>query len=368
MKDSQFWQKLSLGFALFSMFFGAGNVIFPLLLGKIVGDQLPLALAGLLITAVGLPFMGVWIVSRLDGNPNPFFRYFGNLPSKVIIATLMLLLGPLGSTPRCIALSYATMRDSLGNPSSYLFSFVSCVVLFFLCYRQTRMLSWLSKVWTPMLLASLLFLLIGGFVVAPSGMPDLGVGKVESFWLGLSEGYNTMDLLAAFFFAPLLFVSLGDKKGWDGATTRRFVQKSSIIGIGLLAIFYLGFSALSAKMAPSLAGVENAEILKFISYQVAGKYGAILLNLVVAFACFTTAMALACVFANYLHEQVFKRKLPFAGALAITLVLTGAVASLEFNGIAHFLGPVLQVVYPLVIAMGIIFLVALSKKKVVSSN
>lgn len=365
MKPLHFFQKLTLGFTLFSMFFGAGNVIFPLVLGKMVGDQLPLALIGLLITAVGLPFMGVWIVSRLDGNPGPFFNYFGNIRGKTIVAILMLLLGPLGSTPRCIALSYATMKESVGNPSSFVFSFVSCIVLFFLCYRQTRMLSLLSRVLTPLLIASLLFLLIGGFVIAPTGLPVLEMSQGESFWLGLSEGYNTMDLLAAFFFAPLLFVSLESKKGWDAVTTRKFVQKSSIIGIGLLAVFYLGFSALSAKLSPVLKGVENAEILKHISFLVAGKYGALLLNLVVAFACYTTAMALACVFANYLHE-LFRKKISFAASLAITLSLTCMIASLEFNGIAVFLGPVLQIVYPVVIGMGIVFLIALSRKKVLS--
>jgi LIVCS family branched-chain amino acid:cation transporter len=121
-------------------------------------------------------------------------------------------------------------------------------------------------------------------------------------------------------------------------------------------------------MSPMLKNVDNAEILKYISYQVAGEYGALLLNLVVAFACFTTAMALASVFANYLHEQIFKKKISSAMGLAITLVVTCAIASLEFNGIALFLGPIIKIVYPIVIAMGIIFLIAISKKKSVSAS
>src|SRR5688572_9085728 len=124
------YRYLTMGLAMFSMFFGAGNVIFPLIIGQATGEQIPYALLGLLLTAVGIPFTGLITMILFQGDYNNFFARFSTSLGLLLMWMIMLLLGPFGAIPRCIALSYSTCKAILPSLSSPLFSGLACLTIF----------------------------------------------------------------------------------------------------------------------------------------------------------------------------------------------------------------------------------------------
>ena len=110
-------EAISVGLAMFSMFFGAGNIIYPLAVGQYAGDKNFYAILGLILTAAVMPIAGVIAMILFDGNYRQFFGRLGRVPGFLLALTTISLLGPLGSTPRCIALSYITLKSSFLNIS-----------------------------------------------------------------------------------------------------------------------------------------------------------------------------------------------------------------------------------------------------------
>ena len=102
----------STGLAMFSMFFGAGNVVFPLVVGQTAGDQTLFRATGVIINCCGVPFLGLIVILLFQGNYQQFFARSGKVPGFLLAAAIMLLIGPFGGLPRCIALSYSTLKLS----------------------------------------------------------------------------------------------------------------------------------------------------------------------------------------------------------------------------------------------------------------
>ena len=102
--------SLSTGFAMFSMFFGAGNITFPLIIGQTVEDGLVWALLGLILTAVLIPFSGLMSITLFEGDYESFFSRIGRIPGMSVIIMLICLIGPFGGIPRCITLTYSTLK------------------------------------------------------------------------------------------------------------------------------------------------------------------------------------------------------------------------------------------------------------------
>lgn len=340
----------AVGLALFAMFFGAGNIIFPLALGRMAVDQMPWGLAGLLLTAVAMPFIGLLAMFRYEGQIRPFFSRLGNIPGLVIAALIISLLGPFGAAPRCIALAHSTLSLFLPNIPLILFSGAACLVIFLFSYRASRLVKVLGYILAPVKIAFLLFVIIKGFFEAPEmAVVSPGPSTAAHFWTGLAQGYNTMDLLAAFFFAPLVISYFGKPK--KGRPINRFVLLTSAIGGSLLAFVYAGFYYLAYLYAPQLQAVPDDRLLGAIAMKVLGPYAGLIVGLTVTFACLTTAIALLSAFANFIDKEIARGKVNYGFILILSLLLTFSVTTLEFQGIARFLNPILEVVYPALIAL-----------------
>lgn len=130
-------QRLAIGLAMFSMFFGAGNSIFPLAVGQYAGDKNIYAMSGLILTAAIMPIAGVVAMVLYEGDYKQFFGRLGRVPGFLLALCVISLLGPLGSTPRCIALAYTTLKTAIPQLSMTLFSFVSCCFIFLCAYKKT---------------------------------------------------------------------------------------------------------------------------------------------------------------------------------------------------------------------------------------
>src|SRR3984957_7879195 len=140
MKKYFSFEAFTIGLAMFSMFFGAGNVIFPLAVGQFAGDKNLFAMSGLIMTAAIMPIAGVIAMILFDGNIRHFFGRIGRVPGFLLATLAITLLGPLGSTPRCIALSFTTLKTFLPEISPIVFSVVACVIIFLFTFRKTHLL------------------------------------------------------------------------------------------------------------------------------------------------------------------------------------------------------------------------------------
>lgn len=340
----------SIGLAIFAMFFGAGNIIFPLALGQIALDQTPWGLLGLLLTAVAMPFAGLLAMFRYQGQVRHFFNRLGKIPGLIVAIIIISLLGPFGSAPRCIALAYSTLSLSLPGIPLVVFSACACGLIFLFTYKENRLLKLLGYVLSPLKVTLLILIIIKGFMEAPEAiLISADPSRTSHFLHGLTEGYNTMDLLAAFFFAPIIISSLSKEGGEQ--KLNRFVFKASAVGAFLLTIIYIGFCYLAYLYAPQLEGISNDKLLGAIAIKILGPYAGLFVGLTVTFACLTTAIALIAAFTSFMHKEVLKEKIGYIAVLLISLLMTFGVASLEFQGIARFLSPILEICYPALILL-----------------
>ncbi len=349
---------ISTGLAIFSMFFGAGNIVFPLALGLFTQDKNFTAVLGMLLTAVLVPLMGLFAMLLYEGDYKSFFQKAGKIPGFIITLLILGLIGPLGGIPRCITISFSTL-SAFGNVTSWasltLFSFFSCATIFLFTFRPNRILPLMGYVLTPILLLSLCVIVLKGIF----SMPAAGISSHtvwQTFSHGFVEGYNTMDLLAAFFFSSVVLACLPrGKKGMGDPFERRSTIKmagfSALIAASLLALVYICFSYLAAGYSESLKGVPSDLLLGSLAYRLLGPYAGLVAGVAVSFACLTTEIALTAVFSEFVRKILFKERISHTTSILCTLGLSFLVSTLRFQGISAFLVPILEVCYPALIAL-----------------
>lgn len=345
----------STGLAIFSMFFGAGNIVFPLAIGQLTQDKNFYALLGLIFTAVFVPLMGLLAMMLYQGNYTAFFRQIGKVPGFILTLAILGVIGPFGGIPRCITISHATL-EQFGFPLNLpLFSLLSCAVIFLFTFRPNKMLPLLGYVLTPLLLISLGLIAVKGLFLEK--MTEVSAfTRWETFAQGLLTGYNTLDLLAAFFFSSVVFICLQEKQEKQTEATHKpshlkIAIFGSFIAAFLLGLVYVGFSYLSARQGVALKDLPSHELLGALASNLLGPHAGLVAGVAVAFACLTTEIALAAIIGGFICKTLSKEKVPYPLALGITLMLSFAISTLHFEGITAFLAPFLKVCYPALIVL-----------------
>lgn len=348
---------LAAGLALFSMFFGAGDLIWPLILGGQAQDKNLFAMLGLLITGVSLPLLGLISMMLFEGDYRAFFGRIGRGPSLVLIFIIQAILGPLGSIPRLITLSYATLKPYLPTEVDLVFfSVATCLVVLAFTIRPQRVIDLLGLVLTPILLLSLGAILAIGLWNPPAAAANPMLPS-EAFSSGLKVGYNTLDLIASFIFAPLVlshFVMDGHNPSEGKGVLFKKMVKSSCIAAGLLSLMYVGLTYVASFYVPYLDPSHlPEERLSAISMLLLGPTGALISCVAVAMACLTTAIPLVSICGNYIREDLFQNKGGSLLPLVATLAISALIANMGFMGIAAMLGPVLQILCPGLIVLSL---------------
>jgi LIVCS family branched-chain amino acid:cation transporter len=352
--SSQRSTTLTTGLAVFSMLFGAGNIVFALAVGQYAQDKNFFAIMGLLITAVGVPLLGLIAMTLYNGDYKSFFERIGKIPGFTVATIILGLIGPFGATPRCIALSYSTSKMYLPEISLPIFSLFACFFIFLCTFKRTSILEILGYVLTPLKLGSLTFIIIMGFLYLPE-TPATTHNELAVFLKGLKDGYQTMDLLATFFFCSVVLDCL--RKNFDVSSSANYKQligitlKACCIGAGLLAMIYIGFSYVAAAYSGSLGNVSAEDLISSIAIQILGPYAGLIVSFTVTLACLTTAVALTTVFAEFIHKDLSKNRISYLAALLISLAITYAISTLNFTGIITLLAPILQLCYPALIVL-----------------
>lgn len=351
------------GLALFSMFFGAGDLIWPLILGGTAGDKNTYATMGLLITGVTLPLLGLIAMMLFQGDYRTFFRQVGAVPSICLIFIIQAILGPIGTIPRLMTLSHATINPYLPwEISLTTFSIVASVVVFALTIKKQRVIALLGLILTPILLLCLLAILGIGFTNPPEAFAG-HMSSGDAFKEGLNVGYNTLDLIASFIFAPFVIAHFyQDEKAFQIPEERlqilKKMFKASLLAAGLLSMMYIGLTHLASFYTPFLpAGHAPESRLSLIAHLLLGHQGAFIACLAVTMACLTTAIPISSICSDYIRQDIFKNKVGPAIPLLITLTISGIIANLGFTGIANMLSPILHVLCPGLIVLSILNIV-----------
>lgn len=334
------------GFALFSMFFGAGNLIFPLTIGQIAGTETGYATLGLLVTSVGVPLLGMAAMILFHGDYRSFFDRLGKVPSRLLIGAIIALLGPFGAMPRCIAFSYGNFPDAM--PFA-LFSGLFCLTVFLLTYWKMRIVDLLGYILTPLLIVFMVYMIIKGLIM-PNVPLESAYDHKEAFLMGLKEGYQTMDLLAALFFSSIVIVTFNKKEKEPRKTILKTFY-ATLIGLSLLALSYLGLSMASAQHASSMIGVKQEELFNALARHLLGSDAALISAIIVMLACLTTVISIGTIIADYINDELSQGRLGYGKSLGITLFTTFGVSLLKFSGIKAFILPLLTITYPALIVL-----------------
>lgn len=340
------------GLAVFSMFFGSGNLVFPLLLGKSVQAETPSAIFGLLLTGILMPFLGILAMIIYRGEYKNFFGWLGKWPYLFICTCIVALIGPFGVLPRCLTIAHAGVTMCFPDMPLLPFSILSCAFIFIASMKKGRLVDILGYYLTPCLIFALTVIVVKGLFSMPQSSSG-ELSQIDSFKLGFFQGYNTMDLLAAFFFSKTVLLYFESSEGID----LNRALKAGGIGMGLLAITYVAFAFLGASYGSLLHNVAPEQLLMHIALEVLGPFGGLMASVAISLACLTTAIALAEVSANFLVYDLCDGKLSNLSAMAVVLLISIAVSTFEFSGIAKILGPILEFSYPFLIAVTFINLV-----------
>jgi len=336
-----------LGFSIFAMFFGSGNLVFPMQIGSSCLNHWEIGFLGLLISGILIPFAGVFAIKRYQGSYDRFFKELGFGANIIIPLVLLSLLGAFGVVPRCITVAFGGFH--VLEPSMPLWAF-SCMFTF-ICFltglKNTRMLNIIGKFMTPVKLGTLALIIIVGIMGAP--FLPLSTHTYESaFELGLSQGYQTMDLIAGFFFSALIFNHVQQQCG--SSTDPRIIfwisAKASFIGASVIALAYGGLVYLGASYASVIQTVQPTEMLPTLTKHLLGSYSTIVIAFAMGFSCLTTATALNNLYAGFLHKLFKLEDNYFYYVLAATSFISFALSLLDFKGISAILTPILDVIYP----------------------
>lgn len=348
---------IPVGFAMFAMLFGSGNVIFPLALGRDIGQNLWIGLLGFCLMAVVVPLIGLISTMLADGDFKKFLGKLGPIPAYAVILVCMVLIGPFGITPRCITIAHSAIKMYAPQLSLRYFSIIAACLILSCTIKRSTIIDLLGKYLGPLKLILLLSIVVIG-LFNPSPFVQVGATSLSAFLQGLNAGYGTVDLLGTIFFAGLIFSALKRAISSDEQLTKRQLAilglKSGLFGALLLGLVYAGFCIIAAFWGNQLVGVPDGDIFSVLTAFVLGAKGGLVANITVAISCLTTAIALTVVFASYLHKEIVHEKIPYFSVLLTTILATTIMSNKGFEGIMSFIMPCVWVIYPSLIVLSIV--------------
>lgn len=354
---------LTAGLAIFSMFFGAGNLIYPLITGMTAGQYTWLGMIGFLLTAAVLPLLGLTSMIFFDGDYDSFFGRLGYIPGKIIIFICMMIIGPIIAIPRIVSLSEIMIQPFIpwlshqNHYQSFIFALVFLTITFLATYRESKIIAVLGNVISPILLGCLSVIVIKGLyegLTYKEIIPAITHNKFVIFTENFIRGYETLDLLGAIFFASIVISLL--KIQAQGASNALLLSKmglkAGLIGVSLLCIVYIGMSTLSVYHSHGLETLDAGQLFREISLRILGAHGTLIIALAVLLACLSTAIALSAVVAAYIEHEIMCNTITYVQSLVITLL---ACLPLSIFGLEKVLaltgGPIVYVGYPIIISL-----------------
>lgn len=356
-------ELVSIASMLFGMFFGAGNLIFPIALGQYAGRNMWIAFIGLVITAVGIPLLGVAAVgiSRSDG----LIELSGKVNrgySVFFTCSLYLTIGPFFAIPRCAAVPFTIgVKPMLAAGAGESFSLAIFSAIFFIIVLgfslfPGKILTWVGRILNPLFLIFLGVLVITA-LIKPMGVihnaEPMGGYANGPFMAGFIEGYGTMDALASLAFGIVVITVIRDLGIEEPKAVAKNTVKAGFFSCLFMGIIYLAVTVVGAQSRGVFTigeGQNGGDVFAFVANHYFGKVGAIILAVMVTFACLKTAVGLvtSC---SETFCKLFPKALPYRAWAVIFSVVSFLIANIGLTSIIGYSLPVLMFLYPLSITL-----------------
>ena len=337
------------GFALFSMFFGAGNLILPPFLGFKSGSDWYLVTFGFAITAVMIPVLGILAHARLQGTMFDFGKKISPIFSTIyclIVYTISIAL----PAPRTASVTHEMAIAPFFGTSSLLTSAVYFTLVFLFVINRSKVLSLIGKFLTPLIIVILLSVIVISFFVSPD---SVGVSLFKTPLInGVIEGYQTFDAIGAIVVGGVVIISLNIQGGKSFEEKKELIKKGGwIAGIGLFVI-YAGLilsGSLFSDVFPQTS--TRSQVLSGLSSETLGSLGAAFLSVLVALACFTTAVGIVTGTADYFKGLFKNSQYAYKITAVLGCVIGVLVGSFNVGFIIDIALPVLMFIYPITIVL-----------------
>ena len=337
------------GFALFAMLFGAGNLIFPPMLGYETSSSWIPTMLAFIITGVGFPFLGILSVSIAGNGIKDFANRVSPTFSKIFAIISILAIGPMLAIPRTGATAYEiTFLHNGMNNTIYKYIYLICyfgiVILFSL--RASKVIERVGKILTPILLLLLFLIIVKGiFFSGLSIKPDI---YPHAFKKGFLEGYQTMDTIASIAYAGIILKAIKNGRDLTQKQEFSFLIKAGLVAILSLALIYGGFALVGAKMHSVLVTKDKIELLVKTTSYLLGGYGNLILAICVAGACLTTAIGLVATVGEFFSSITsFK----YEKIVIFTVIISFLLSILGVESIIRISVPILVFIYPVMISL-----------------
>ena len=345
---------------LFGMFFGAGNLIFPVHLGQMAGSNSWPAIIGFVVTAVGIPILAVAAIGNTHSDD--LLHLSGKVSGwygVLFTAILYLTIGPFFAIPRCATVSFTTgiapmISESAFRIGQLVFTFIFFAVVLFFSLKPSGITIWIGRIINPIFLTFLAVLVIVAMInpgAAVSEVQPEEAYKSGAFFNGFIEGYGTMDAIAGLAFGIVIIRVVRDMGVTDDGDVARATLKSGICTGILMAVIYILTILMGAQSRGLFETSDNGAVaLTQISSHYLGGLGSFVLAITITFACLKTALGLvtSC---SEMFIVMFPKSLSYRGwAIAFTL-FSFAVSNVGLTAIINYAVPVLMLLYPLVITL-----------------
>ena len=349
-------EKLLVSFMLFSLFFGAGNLIFPPFLGQNAGSRTLPAILGFLITAVVLPVLGVIVVARFDGLEK-LGQQVGSKFSLVFTLLIYLSIGPGLGIPRAASVPFEMAvapylpEDANLKLWMLLYSAVFFCIALWLCFTPGKLVKRIGTFLTPALLILLCFLFAVFLVKGESAVaaPQAAYQSM-AFLQGFSDGYQTMDTIAALNFGLVIATTLTSFGITEKKSLLQHTVQAGVLAGAILAAVYLMLTYMGMHSSGVYPIQDNgAWTLRCIVYQLFGDPGAILLAAIFTLACLTTCVGLINSISQYFSGLM--RFLSYRGWVLVITVFSFLTSNLGLNAILSISIPILNAIYPVAIVL-----------------
>lgn len=342
-----------IGLTLFALFFGAGNLVLPVMLGQYAGEHSFNAGAGFVCTGVMLPFMGV-VALGVSGETD-FLNVAKRVGAKfglIFTTVLYLTIGPFFAMPRTGTVSYEIavrpfVPQEYQQQVLYIFLAVYFVICFLLSINPGKIVSIVGKFLTPVMLAFLFLIVLFSFF-SPMGqlLPSSNVAFADyAFFEGFRQGYQTMDALASFVFGIIIIYSIAQSGVNTKSEMLRCCVKASVVGTILLSTVYMSLTYIGATSVSIFGVMENGgQVLAAVSRYYFGSAGNVVLGLIVLFACLTTSVGLVVSCSNFFHKLM--PGIPYIIYAIILSLVSYSFACMGLSKLLSVSAPVLAVIYP----------------------
>ncbi|MBS4538422.1 branched-chain amino acid transport system II carrier protein [Clostridium sp. D2Q-11] len=345
--------SIILGLALFAMFFGAGNLIFPPSIGINAGDNWFSAMIGFFLTGIGMPLLGILAISKAGGTLENFAGKVSPRFDKIYGVIAVVVLGPLLGVPRTGATTYEMgISPIFESISPIVVSIVFFSLTLFLVIKPSGIIDRIGKILTPILLIMLAIIIYKG-ITAPIGAP-LNTGMVSPFSKGFTEGYQTMDVIVSTIIGGIIVKSLIEKGYKDKKTQFKITLRAGLISATGLAIVYGGLLYLGATGSSVFsADMAKTSLTVAIVGSILGEIGKVVLGVCVTAACLTTSVGITATVGD-LFSEISGGKLSYKLVVTLSTILSAIIANVGVESIVAFAAPLLAVIYPVAIILVIL--------------